>query len=79
MVVFGSGGHTTEMLKLLESLENGVSQYPKLEGRFPCVSGVQFRFDPALEPMHRVVAGSVQVGVREAATRCGLVGERRGS
>jgi hypothetical protein len=28
--------------QLLEALENGVSQYPKLEGRFPCVSGVKF-------------------------------------
>ena len=33
--------------ELLAALENGVSQYPKLEGRFPCVSGVRFAFDPA--------------------------------
>ena len=32
--------------QLLASLENGVSQYPKLEGRWPCVSGVSFTFDP---------------------------------
>ena len=30
--------------QLHEALENGVSQYPKLEGRFPCVSGKQLRF-----------------------------------
>ena len=28
--------------QLHEALENGVSQYPKLEGRFPCVSGCDF-------------------------------------
>ena len=33
--------------ELLAALENGVSQYPKLEGRFPCVSGVRFSFDPS--------------------------------
>ena len=30
----------------MEALENGVSQYPKLEGRFPQVAGVNFAFDP---------------------------------
>ena len=33
--------------ELRAALENGVSQYPKLEGRFPCVSGVRFSFDPS--------------------------------
>ncbi len=33
--------------ELRAALENGVSQYPKLEGRFPCVSGVRFAFDPS--------------------------------
>ncbi|CAH8581464.1 unnamed protein product [Dicrocoelium dendriticum] len=33
--------------QVLEALENGVSQYPKHEGRFPCVSGVRFSFDPS--------------------------------
>jgi len=36
--------------ELLSALENGVSQYPKLEGRFPCVSGVRFAFDPSKDP-----------------------------
>eukprot|EP01047_Picozoa_sp_COSAG01_P099208 COSAG01_NODE_29267_length_641_cov_1.376384_1_plen_94_part_10 len=40
--------------QLHRALENGVSQYPKLEGRFPCVSGVRFSFDPALPPNARV-------------------------
>ena len=35
--------------QLLSALENGVSQYPKLEGRFPQVAGVSFIFDPAQE------------------------------
>ena len=32
--------------KLHQALENSVSQYPKLEGRFPQVSGIEFAFDP---------------------------------
>jgi len=47
--------------QLLAALENGVSQYPKKEGRFPCVSGVQFSFDPRLPEFHRVIEGSVRV------------------
>ena len=31
---------------ILAALENGVSMYPKLEGRFLQVSGVSFAFDP---------------------------------
>lgn len=30
-----------------DALENGVSTYPALEGRFPQVSGIEFGFDPA--------------------------------
>ena len=26
-------------------LENAVSEYPKYEGRWPCVSGIKFKFD----------------------------------
>jgi len=44
---------------LLKILENGVSGYPKLEGRFPQVSGLRFTFDATLEPGSRVVPGSV--------------------
>ena len=32
---------------LVKALENGVSKYPALEGRFPQVSGLSFAFDPA--------------------------------
>lgn len=48
--------------KLVEALENGVSQYPKLEGRFPQVAGVQFVFDPKAEPGSRIIRDLVKVG-----------------
>ena len=32
--------------KLHQALENSVSQYPKLEGRFLQVSGLEYAFDP---------------------------------
>ncbi|XP_018022748.1 mannosylglucosyl-3-phosphoglycerate phosphatase isoform X2 [Hyalella azteca] len=47
---------------LLQILENGVSQYPKLEGRFPQVAGIQFAFDPNAPPGSRVVRDMVKVG-----------------
>ncbi|EXJ79915.1 hypothetical protein A1O3_08200 [Capronia epimyces CBS 606.96] len=39
---------------LLAALENSVSTYPALEGRFPQVSNIEFEFDPSLPPNHRV-------------------------
>eukprot|EP00961_Rhodomonas_salina_P018973 255655-Rhodomonas_salina.1 len=50
--------------QLLEALENGVSMYPKLEGRFPCVSGIRFEFDAAMPPTNRIIPGTLQVGER---------------
>ena len=47
--------------QLLRVLENGVSQYPRLEGRFPCVSGVKFSFDAQRMPGDRVLRESVFV------------------
>lgn len=47
--------------QLLNALENGVSQYPKFEGRFPQVAGVKFAFDPQQPPGSRVKQDSVQV------------------
>jgi 5'-nucleotidase len=38
---------------IVEALENGVSTYPALEGRFPQVSGIRFAFDPSKEPGSR--------------------------
>lgn len=39
---------------ILSALENAVSQYPALEGRFPQVSNIEFEFDPSLPPNARV-------------------------
>ncbi|KAG2442606.1 hypothetical protein HXX76_002691 [Chlamydomonas incerta] len=47
--------------QVITALENGVSQWPKLEGRFPQVSGVKFKFDPTLPAGARVVPGSVYI------------------
>uniref|UniRef100_A0A1B6LIG1 5'-Nucleotidase C-terminal domain-containing protein n=1 Tax=Graphocephala atropunctata TaxID=36148 RepID=A0A1B6LIG1_9HEMI len=47
---------------ILNALENGVSQYPKLEGRFPQVAGVSFAFDPCLPPGSRVDPQLVRIG-----------------
>lgn len=44
---------------ILNVLENGVSLYPKYDGRFPLVSGLKFTFDPSKEPGSRIVADSV--------------------
>ncbi|KXZ56803.1 hypothetical protein GPECTOR_1g723 [Gonium pectorale] len=47
--------------QVVAALENGVSQWPKLEGRFPQVSGLKFKFDPSKPPGSRIVPGSVYV------------------
>ncbi|XP_055387201.1 mannosylglucosyl-3-phosphoglycerate phosphatase isoform X2 [Condylostylus longicornis] len=39
---------------LLDALENSVSGYPKLEGRFPQVAGISFAFDPKKKPFKRI-------------------------
>lgn len=57
--------------QLLKALENGVSLYPRHEGRFPQVSGMTFTFDPTQPSGQRVVRSSVRVGkspLREAQT-----------
>ncbi|KAF2116296.1 5'-nucleotidase-like protein [Lophiotrema nucula] len=46
--------------QLLEALENGVSNYPALEGRFPQVSNISFTADYDQPPYHRV--SGVQIG-----------------
>lgn len=47
--------------QLFQILENSVSKYPALEGRFPAISGINFEFDPKGEPMKRVIIESIQV------------------
>ena len=39
-----------------DAIENSVSLYPALEGRFPQVSGMEFEFDPSREPGRRVTS-----------------------
>jgi len=48
--------------QLLKVLENGVSQYPRLEGRFLQVSGLKFSFDPSKAGGERILDGSVLIG-----------------
>jgi 5'-nucleotidase len=43
------------------ALENSVSKYPRLEGRFSQVSGVAFEYNPNKKEGSRVVQGSVLV------------------
>ena len=40
--------------KILQALENSVSQYPNYEGRFCQVAGIRFAFDPSKPPGNRV-------------------------
>lgn len=47
--------------QLLAALENGVGSWPRLEGRFPQVSGIRFAFDARLPPGARVLRESVEV------------------
>ena len=46
---------------VLETLETGVSSWPKREGRFLQVSGITFKFDPSKPSGSRIVPGSVTV------------------
>lgn len=46
---------------IVDALENAVSAYPTLEGRFPQVSGISFVFDPKRPPQSRVITELVQV------------------
>ncbi|GFG38259.1 hypothetical protein Cfor_01900 [Coptotermes formosanus] len=47
---------------ILDALENGVSMYPKLEGRFPQVAGISFAFDPRQPAGKRVDPQLVRIG-----------------
>lgn len=40
---------------IVEALENGVSQVPALEGRFPQVSNITFEFNPNAPPGSRII------------------------
>ena len=40
--------------QVLEALENGVSEFPKLAGKFPQVAGLKFEWNSDLEPFQRI-------------------------
>ncbi|KAF2092166.1 5'-nucleotidase [Saccharata proteae CBS 121410] len=44
---------------IIEALENSVSKYPALEGRFPQVSNIAFTFSPTSPPMSRVTSATI--------------------
>lgn len=46
----------------MQCLENGVSQWPKLEGRFPQVSGISFAFDGSKPPGSRIDPQFIKIG-----------------
>lgn len=41
--------------KLLRAIENGLSQVPKMEGRFPAISGIRLKFDSSKPEGERIV------------------------
>lgn len=45
---------------ILLALENGVSQLPKQEGRFPQVSGIRFTFDASRPAGSRVLTATIR-------------------
>lgn len=57
MIVLSATGE-----QIWKALENGVSQWPKLEGRFPQVSGVRFAFDPSKPPKQRIDPKFIKIG-----------------
>lgn len=44
---------------IVAAIENGLSMYPKYEGRFPCTSGLKCQFDPEKPAHERVLADSI--------------------
>ncbi|XP_069355862.1 mannosylglucosyl-3-phosphoglycerate phosphatase isoform X3 [Maniola hyperantus] len=57
IVVVEASGET-----VIKVLENAVSKYPSLEGRFPQVAGVSFAFDPSKPPGERVAQQVIKIG-----------------
>jgi uncharacterized repeat protein (TIGR01451 family) len=61
---FGNAIATFELTgtHVLEALENGVSQYPAQDGRFPQVSGMRYYFDPSQPAGSRILSVEVMSG-----------------
>ena len=47
--------------RIIHALENGVSRYPSADGRFPCIDGLRFAFDPLKPAGSRVDVSSVYI------------------
>merc|ERR1719336_1371946 len=45
-----------------QALENGVSQWPKLDAKFPQVGGITFAFDPSKAPGSRIDPAYIKIG-----------------
>ena len=43
----------------VEALENGVSMWPKFDGRWPCASGIKFKFDQKRPIGQRILKDSI--------------------
>ncbi|KAI1285501.1 Trifunctional nucleotide phosphoesterase protein YfkN [Halotydeus destructor] len=57
MIVLSATGE-----QIWKALENGVSQWPKLEGRFPQVAGLKFAFDPTKPQKQRIDPAYIKIG-----------------
>lgn len=57
MIVLSATGE-----QIWKALENGVSQWPKLEGRFPQVAGLKFAFDPSKARGQRIDPRFIKIG-----------------
>lgn len=44
---------------MIKILENGLASYPKFEGRWPCTSGLKFKFDSDQPAGKRIIADSI--------------------
>ena len=50
---------------LKELLENGVSKWPAFDGRWCCVSGLKFSFDPKAKEGNRIISESLRTAKDE--------------
>jgi 5'-nucleotidase len=64
--------------QILAALNNGVSMYPRLEGRFPLVSGLSFEFDSTLPSgaLHRCMCFLACCACAYTVARLVLTAER---
>jgi hypothetical protein len=56
--------------QLWDALENGVSEYPKQEGRFPQVAGMRVEWNPSAEPFKRLRKVHCMVHSKQGVSDC---------